>query len=85
MESGYMIDMKPHMHDGGINATVFVNGQQICTSKAHYGGTTDGGTVIGGQKWETITGYDICNGPIPVKKGDNLTVEAYYDLQAHRL
>jgi hypothetical protein len=84
MDDGYMMDIKPHMHDGGINATLFVNGKQVCSSRALYGGT-DGGTFIDGQKWETITGYDICSGPVSVNRGDNLTIEAYYDLKAHRL
>ncbi|KAE9981883.1 hypothetical protein EG328_011339 [Venturia inaequalis] len=81
---GYLVDMKPHMHDGGINTTVILNGKAACTLAAKYGGT-DGGTTINGQKWETITAYDVCKEPIKVTKGDTITMEAWYDLTAHKL
>jgi hypothetical protein len=72
------------MHDGGINSTLLVNGKVECASRAIYGGT-DGGAVINGEKWETITAYDICKDPVKISKGDNLTMEAWYDLTAHKL
>jgi hypothetical protein len=49
MADGYLLDVKPHLHDGGINATFYVNGNAACTSRAVYGG--DGGIEIGGQKY----------------------------------
>lgn len=81
---GYLVDMKPHMHDGGVNTTVIVNGKAACTLRARYGGT-DGGATINGQKWETITAYDVCKEPVKITKGDSITMEAWYDLTAHRL
>ncbi|QDS72520.1 hypothetical protein FKW77_000157 [Venturia effusa] len=84
MADGYLVDMKPHMHDGGVNTTVILNGKPACTLKAKYGGT-DGGATINGQKWETITAYDVCSEPIKVSKGDKITMEAWYDLTAHKL
>jgi hypothetical protein len=46
---GYIMDIKPHLHDGGLNMTFFVNGNPSCTSKAVYGGS-DGGLKIGSEK-----------------------------------
>jgi len=81
---GYLLDVKPHLHDGGINATFYVNGNAACTSSAVYG-RDGGGISIDGAKWETITAYTPCQEPVKIMKGDNLTMEAYYDLTQHRL
>jgi hypothetical protein len=50
MNDGYLLDVKPHLHDGGINATFYVNGRAACTSSAVYGG--DGGISLDGIKYE---------------------------------
>jgi hypothetical protein len=73
-----------HLHDGGENVKIYRNGQEVCDTKAIYGGEK-GTTQIGGAKWETIQGYEFCRKPIEIKKGDELVVEAKYDLIAHRL
>jgi hypothetical protein len=49
MADGYLVDVKPHLHDGGINMTFFVNNRLACNSDAVYGG--DGGFAIDGQKY----------------------------------
>jgi hypothetical protein len=43
------MDIKPHLHDGGLNMTFFVNDKPACRSKAIYGGLT-GGLNIGSEK-----------------------------------
>jgi hypothetical protein len=76
--------MQAHVHDGGISVALILNGKRVCTSKAIYGG--DKGTAsVDGEKWETIQGYEPCTQPIELKVGDQLHVEAIYDLKAHRL
>jgi hypothetical protein len=82
-EDGYLLDIKPHLHDGGVNATFFINGKVSCTSTAVYG--TSGSTSINGEKWETISAYTPCPDDIPIKKGDSVSMEAWYDLTKHRL
>jgi hypothetical protein len=72
------------MHDGGINSTFLINSKVACTSRAIYGGT-DGGAIINGEKWEAIISYDICKEPMKISKGDNLTMEVWYDLTALKL
>jgi hypothetical protein len=84
INDGYLLDIKPHLHDGGINVTVSVNGKASCTSQAIYGGEA-GTTDIGGQKWETITAYESCLKPVEVKKGDKVKMIAWYDLTKHKL
>lgn len=81
---GYLVNVKPHLHDGGVNMTFFVNGKEACSSQAVYGGT-DGGLKVGEQKWETITAYTPCDHEIKVTTNDKLTMEAWYDLSKHRL
>jgi hypothetical protein len=71
-------------HDGGLNIKVYLNDRLVCTSEAVYGGA-QGGTTIGGQKWETISSYKSCLEPVPLKVGDVLTMTSDYDLTKHRL
>jgi hypothetical protein len=66
-----------HLHDGGDNLKVLVNGMTICESKAEYVGTTGDG------KWATIKEMSQCKEPTKVKKGDILTIKATYDLDQH--
>jgi hypothetical protein len=84
INDGYFLDIKPHLHDGGVNVTFSVNGKIACTSQAIYGG--EAGTAdIDGQKWETITAYEPCLKPVEVKKGDKVKMVAWYDLTKHKL
>ena len=32
MADGYLLDLKPHLHDGGINMTFLVNGKNVSSS-----------------------------------------------------
>jgi hypothetical protein len=48
-DDGYILDIKPHLHDGGLNMTFYVNDKPACKSKAIYGGLT-GGLNIGTEK-----------------------------------
>jgi hypothetical protein len=84
VSDGYLMDIKPHLHDGGVNVTFSVNGKVACSSAAIYGGET-GTTAIDGQKWETITAYEPCLKPVGVKKGDRVKMSAWYDLTKHKL
>ncbi|KAF2666845.1 hypothetical protein BT63DRAFT_457803 [Microthyrium microscopicum] len=78
---GYLLDIKPHLHDGGINVTLSVNGKVECVSSAVYGA----GAEVKGEKWETITGYTPCNKAIEIKPGDKLAMDSTYDVTSHKL
>jgi hypothetical protein len=54
------------------------NGAIICESKPTYGGA---GKEAG--SWATIGSMAECNPPMRVKKGDKITIEAYYDFDSH--
>ena len=82
--NGYMYNMHAHLHDGGVNIVLKKNGQLVCDSKAIYGGDK-GTTSVGGEKWETIQDYDICETAVEIKVGDKITVESTYDTTLHRL
>jgi hypothetical protein len=81
---GKIFNIQAHVHDGGISVALKLNGKQVCNSKAIYGGEK-GTASVDGEKWETIQGYKACPQPIDLKFGDQLLVEAIYDLKAHRL
>jgi hypothetical protein len=61
-----------------------INGKEVCRSEAEYGGE-DATLAIAGQseEWKTIRHMTECEGPIPVKKGDKITLEARYDMEEH--
>jgi hypothetical protein len=82
---GYLLNVVPHLHDGGIDVKLYVNNQTVCTSNAVYGGVKSAEAKVGEEKWETITSYTICDKPIQVKKGDVLKMSSEYDLRKHRL
>jgi hypothetical protein len=70
--------------DGGEAVTLYLNGKEICVSKAEYGGA--GGTMKAGAKeWTTISKMSDCLEPVAVKKGDYLRLEASYDTIKHPL
>jgi hypothetical protein len=56
------------------------NGTVICASKATYGGKNE----VAGD-WETISEMGGCaeRVPIPVAKGDVISLEAEYDFKLH--
>jgi len=73
-------------HDGGVDIKVFVNGKEICTNKAIYGGEHGGvKAAAAAEKWETITAYDTCAAAIKVKKSDVVTLSSTYDVTKHKL
>jgi hypothetical protein len=72
-----------HLHDGGVNLVVKVNGKVNCDSKAIYGGTAATAKMEDGRVWETIHQMTHCIDPFPIKRGDNITVEANYDFVNH--
>jgi Stress up-regulated Nod 19 len=69
-----------HLHDGGVSVVLKANDQVICESKAKYGGENK----VSGD-WETISSMGSCayTTPIPIKKGDVLTIETSFDFELH--
>ena len=74
-----------HLHDGGQDIVMKINGKETCVSTAEYGGP--GATRKGkdGTVWMTVRDMSYCPGPLKVKRGDKLSLEARYDLEAHPL
>jgi hypothetical protein len=84
ISSGSIYNAHAHLHDGGVDARLYVNGKLACNSFAKYGGEK-GTTSVGGSEWQTIQGYQFCDGPIDIKKGDQIVLESTYDLIKHKL
>jgi len=61
-----------------------VNGKSICESTAIYGDKTKTAKSQGGGKdWDTISNMKACKDVVPVKKGDQTTVDAKFDFDKH--
>jgi hypothetical protein len=60
-----------------------INDKETCVSKAVYGGY--GATRKGSndEVWTTIREMTYCPGPVKVRKGDKITLEAHYDTSLH--
>jgi Stress up-regulated Nod 19 len=79
---GYILNAWGHLHDGGVDMEVKINGKEVCRSKAEYGGVGHEIT-IGGEIVKTISGMTRCSNAIEVAKGDKLSIQANFDLEAH--
>jgi hypothetical protein len=82
-QDGFILFRRGHMHDGGEDVVLKVNNNTICDSKAIYGGDTQSVTSASGKKWETISKMTECHDVVKVKKGDELTVQANFNLEKH--
>lgn len=77
-----------HQHVGAINASLYHNGEYVCTSYPHY--VTDPKNPIGNEQGYT-TGFDLCmmadgtggakRKSLVLKKGDKLKVESLYNVE----
>lgn len=65
------------MHDGGVDFPLQINGKQVCNSVASYGGKEHEG------QWKALSGMSICPDMINVKKGDNMTLSANFDIEKY--
>lgn len=64
--------------------SIWINGQLTCVSKADYS-TGYGGDISVGKNWTTISKMSQCDGVWPVKKGDNVKLQAAYNEIEHPL
>lgn len=62
-----------HIHAGGEKMTLSINGKVACTSLPNY------------NSKGVITTMSLCPEPIPVKKGQYVTITSTYDLTKHKL
>jgi Stress up-regulated Nod 19 len=80
--NGYILNAWGHLHDGGIDMVVRINGKEVCTSIADYGGPGHE-TEANGEILKTISGMSLCSNAIEVAKGDKLSITANFDMKAH--
>jgi len=62
-----------------------INGKEVCTSKALYGGPGHEGKTPSGGNWTMIREMEFCdtNQPIKVRKGDKLSIAGNFDSEKH--
>lgn len=84
--TGYIRTAFGHFHTGGINASLSVNGDRICTSKGYYGTKISNKVTPDNARNEfghLITIDDCVNKTtfphgLPVKVGDVVSIESHY-------
>ena len=84
------------MHDGGVIVNIYQNKKVICKSNAEYG--MGGGHAHGRRAKDVLTRRDgpasadgkahirlmtTCSSMGPIKKGDQIFIDAVYDFQKH--
>jgi len=62
-----------HLHAGGEKMIMSINGKVVCTSLPEY------------NSKGVITTMSLCPEPIPIKKGQSMTISSTYDLSKHKL
>jgi len=77
---GYILIRHGHLHDGGNNIVMKLNGRTVCDSRAVYGQNTTG---VDGKSWMALSNMTQCHEPIKVQRGDQMEVEAFFDLDKH--
>jgi hypothetical protein len=82
LRSGYIVNIQGHMHDGGDQISLKINGKEACLSKALYGGPEHTVIEADGKKVEFLRKMTDCQS-IKVQKGDRIEFQAYYDLDLH--
>ncbi|KAE9978556.1 hypothetical protein BLS_000489 [Venturia inaequalis] len=82
---GTIINAKGHLHDGGDEVILTLNGETVCNSQAKYGLDPKATTSLApnGKAWQVITEMTQCIEPVPVKKGDKLQMVSIYDNELH--
>jgi hypothetical protein len=84
-KDGYIVASTGHVHNGGTNIFLTLNGKVVCNSRAVYGGDENHAIAPNGKIWDTIHTMTECNEPIQVKAGDTVSTIAVYDTTAHPL
>jgi hypothetical protein len=79
LEGGKLFAARGHLHDGGVQMDLYINGKPSCVSKATYG------EGIGGSEIKTINSMSMCTDAISIKKGDTLSMGVEYDLKKYPL
>jgi hypothetical protein len=90
---GQFLFANGHMHDGGVQVELYVNGKLSCTSKqlyanrrGHYTEPKDG-TIVSHMVMPAgshISDVGVCKNWATVKKGDTLTVKGFFDANSHK-
>lgn len=66
--------------DGGDSVVLTRNRKTLCESKAEYETSNSSSS-----QQSSLVGMTTCLGPMEIKKGDVLELEARYDLEKHPL
>jgi hypothetical protein len=79
---GWLVSLTGFMEQGGSEMNIELNGKNVCTLKALYGGLGGVSKQDDGTVDDIIREMTYCP-PIKVQKGDRLFTEAKYDFDIH--
>jgi len=84
--SGKFLEAVGHLHDGGTDITLFVNGKKVCKSGQVYGAKPefiepDSMGDMAGMKH--ISACGVCQNFAEISKGDTIKMVANYDTSKH--
>jgi len=79
---GQLVWVQSHLHTGGVNATLYRNGEIVCATEAVYGTNSDASTNARDERGHLIriaSCYDqLPAGGIRFESGDVFVTESYY-------
>jgi len=78
---GQLMWAQSHLHTGGINATLYKNGDVVCTTTAFHGSDPDSSSNAGNEQNHLVrigSCYDQLPAPVRFEAGDVFITESYY-------
>jgi len=79
-----MVAARGHMHTGGINISLIVNGEHVCTTTPIYGTDENPDTNVGNEFGHLVAIPDCANmttlggEPFRINAGDSIRIESYH-------
>jgi hypothetical protein len=81
--NGRILTIQSHLHDGGVHLDVLKGDQAVCRSVATYGDVMEHGHHMPGMDMSHISYMSACYDAGRIQKGEEWTLKAQYDLDAH--
>lgn len=81
--NGRLLTTLSHLHDGGVHLDVAKNDEVVCRSVATYGDASEHKRHMPGMDMSHISYMSTCYDAGRIQEGEQWTVKAKYDLNAH--
>lgn len=81
--NGRILSIISHLHDGGMYLDVSKNDEAVCRSVATYNDVSEHKRHMPGMDMSHISYMSPCYDPGQIQEGEQWTLKARYDLDAH--